>query len=315
MAVALPVSTAILKKCLSSDVVFFGNNTPSSVDTPAFVFPDASALVEAYWQKALQCQTPEAMSAFMDEEYLSKGLCDAFESQYDSQNKNGKMFIDLLTHELNGQGALIRHALWNLDETPLSLQEAQKLMRQCLDGMVETVETYKGFYEKKMMTTQSSFGQVFTQAIERVKPLAAQKQIQLVVENTLSADAKIHVSDFRSDAMVWNLVQNAVKYSPVGSVVRVCLTPHESLKGPGLQLKVTDSGIGILPEEQENVLMGYRGKNAEAAGIPGTGFGLSEVEKHVRYAHGTLSIQSPVNPDNLQYPGTCITVSLPLAKN
>jgi signal transduction histidine kinase len=249
----------------------------------------------------------------MDRESPSKSLCDAFASQSGTLDENDKMCVSLLAHELKGQEVLIGYALTILDEQPLTLQEAQKLLKNCLDGMVETVETYKAFHSKNMMTTVSPITQVFHQAMERVKPLADQKQIQLVIENTLSPDVKISESDFRADAMVWNLVQNAVKYSPSGSSVTVSLSHQDTRKGPGLRLKVSDSGIGILPDDQETVLMGYRGKNAEAAGIPGTGFGLGEVHKHAAYARGSMHIQSPLNPENTSFPGTAIWVDLPFA--
>lgn len=298
----------------SFSAIRFGNETLAPIKS-VLTFPDASTLVGTYWEKVQQCQTPEAISSLMDKEFPSDSLCNALEAQYKVLDKNGKTFVGLLTHELSGHCTLVRHAMWNLDEEPLSLLESQKLMKNTLEGLVKTIQIYERFYAENKMTSQSPFQSVFQEALDRVKPLADQKRIELVVENTLPPNSTLLVSDFRTDAMVWNLVQNAIKYSPVGSKVTLSLLPKETPKGAGLEFKVTDSGIGILPTDQEKVLMGYRGKNAEQAGIPGTGFGLSEVEKHTRYAHGELHIQSPVNPENTQFPGTCITVTLPVSSS
>lgn len=49
--------------------VLFGNSSSSTdkavLDNTALMFPDAAKLVEAYWQKALLCQTPQAMSVLI----------------------------------------------------------------------------------------------------------------------------------------------------------------------------------------------------------------------------------------------------------
>jgi signal transduction histidine kinase len=99
-----------------------------------------------------------------------------------------------------------------------------------------------------------------------------------------------------------NLISNAVKYTPREGRVDVSLGC-----GAGrVELRVSDTGIGIPPEEQSQVFDEfYRAGNARTSGAPGTGLGLSIV-KAVAEAHGgTVSVESEVGA------GTTVRVSLP----
>jgi signal transduction histidine kinase len=99
-----------------------------------------------------------------------------------------------------------------------------------------------------------------------------------------------------------NLVSNAVKYTPVGSI-QILL--HK--QGPWAVLQVTDTGIGI-PEAQISQIFAefYRASNARQSQIPGTGVGLAGVKELVDRFDGELEVVSEENQ------GSKFTVRLPL---
>ena len=81
---------------------------------------------------------------------------------------------------------------------------------------------------------------------------------------------------------VWNLLQNAVKYSPDCRTVWVEL--EEQAKQ--VAIRVRDRGIGIPPNEQASVFRKFvRGRQARSSNIPGTGLGLAMV-RHIARSHG-----------------------------
>jgi signal transduction histidine kinase len=79
-----------------------------------------------------------------------------------------------------------------------------------------------------------------------------------------------------------NLVENAVKYSPAGTTVRMSWR----LDGDRVALEVRDEGPGIAPDEQRTIFGTFvRGRAAAGGRIPGTGLGLAMVQR-IAIAHG-----------------------------
>jgi len=80
---------------------------------------------------------------------------------------------------------------------------------------------------------------------------------------------------------LWNLLDNAVKYSGDNPVIRI-----EVENGNQVAIRVQDQGIGIPSSEKDRILRKFvRGSSAKAYGIKGTGIGLAMV-KHIVDAHG-----------------------------
>jgi signal transduction histidine kinase len=88
---------------------------------------------------------------------------------------------------------------------------------------------------------------------------------------------------------IWNLLDNAVKYSPGGEPVQVSVAPHPR----GVAVAVRDQGIGIHPAEQQEIFGKFvRGNEAIQRGINGTGVGLAIVSHIVDAHHGEIEVES-----------------------
>jgi signal transduction histidine kinase len=89
--------------------------------------------------------------------------------------------------------------------------------------------------------------------------------------------------------LVDNLLDNALKYSPTGSVVAVGLEPADD----SVLLRVEDAGIGIPAEELEQVFEPfYRSPEARRMGKPGVGLGLAVARRIAVALGGTLTAES-----------------------
>jgi Signal transduction histidine kinase len=87
----------------------------------------------------------------------------------------------------------------------------------------------------------------------------------------------------------YNLLTNAIKYSPANTVVTV----RTVRDGHSLRLSVNDQGIGMDARELKNIFKKfYRTKKAEASGEVGTGIGLSIVDQIVSHHGGRMEVAS-----------------------
>jgi heavy metal sensor kinase len=103
--------------------------------------------------------------------------------------------------------------------------------------------------------------------------------------------------------MVFNLAENAIKYTPAGGQIVVTLAQQN---GSAL-LEVKDDGPGIAPETLEHIFdRFYRGDPAREGS--GTGLGLALVHSIVQLHQGQISVASSLGA------GACFRVTLPLAQ-
>lgn len=136
--------------------------------------------------------------------------------------------------------------------------------------------------------------------VARARLLAERKQIRMVVEpvpeETLGGDREL------MEYAVYNLLTNAVKYSPPETTVRVSGVRERDR----LRLSVADEGIGMDRHEVKRIFQKfYRTRSAEKSGETGTGIGLSIVEQIVVQHGGSIEVTS--SPGR----GSCFTLVLP----
>jgi signal transduction histidine kinase len=104
---------------------------------------------------------------------------------------------------------------------------------------------------------------------------------------------------------LWNLLDNAVKYSPQNKTVWA----EAACENGQVAIRVSDKGLGIAPHEQKQIFKKFvRAASADAAGAKGTGLGLTMVQ-HIVAAHG-----GQVHLDSEPGVGSTFTILLPSAK-
>jgi two-component system sensor histidine kinase KdpD len=112
----------------------------------------------------------------------------------------------------------------------------------------------------------------------------------------------VPLDDVLFEQVVWNLVENALKYTPADTPIEV----RAALDGAVLRLEVADRGPGLPRGEEQRVFEKfYRGPDAAAR--PGVGLGLAICHSIVRAHGGTIEAA------NRAEGGAVFTVRLPLA--
>jgi signal transduction histidine kinase len=138
--------------------------------------------------------------------------------------------------------------------------------------------------------------------VERVKPLGERKHIAITLE-PISEELQLTGDRELMEYACYNLLTNAVKYSPQRTEVRV-----SGWRDDGhIRIAVKDQGIGMDQKEVKQVFQKfYRTKKAEESGEAGTGIGLSIVQQIVEQHGGRIEVTSQPGV------GSCFTVVVPV---
>ncbi|MGZ9709888.1 sensor histidine kinase [Glaciimonas sp. GNP009] len=217
--------------------------------------------------------------------------------------------------------------------TPLTLidsqiQFARKITdparrSEVLEAMQESSRSMGALTDKLLLLSQAESAashavlrqpvdlvKLITAVLEDIVPLAQRKNIDLGME---SQCAEVHVvgNEALFSAMIMNLVDNAIRYTPQNGKVTVTVgvsppaTTHTAIKTPMAQLVVADNGPGIPAEIRDRVFERFY-RNA-APGQQGTGLGLAIVKEIVLAAHGAVTLET-----GLMNKGLAVLVQLPL---
>jgi signal transduction histidine kinase len=135
-----------------------------------------------------------------------------------------------------------------------------------------------------------------------VLPILGARELDVVVE--VADDLGSVLGDAgQLERVLFNLVTNAVKFTPEGGRVSIVGAATEGVA----RLSVSDSGIGIPEDEQAQLFTRFfRASSARDNAIQGTGLGLVIVKSIVENHGGSISVASVVDV------GTTVTVELPL---
>jgi signal transduction histidine kinase len=118
----------------------------------------------------------------------------------------------------------------------------------------------------------------------------------------LPEDVVISLDDQLIQTAILNIVDNACKYSPAGSQVKIQIISSEDHVG----IDVLDQGIGIDPGHHDAIFKEYFRVN-ENSPIRGIGLGLAFVKKIVELHHGKIEVSSRIGE------GTRMVIWLPIS--
>ena len=224
-----------------------------------------------------------------------------------SQQKN---FLMAITHELKTPIASIKLLLQTISSRKLEQQQIQDLSKKAIDDadrlnqLVENILIATKIDERLYLLNKEeiSLKELIENIIEKNKNgfLKSMDIILRYPEGTNALYINADVSGMIS--IVTNLLENASKYSEVGSEIKIDLAEENN----SIVLSISDAGEGIPDEEKENIFMKfYRIGNENTRKKKGTGLGLFIVKNLVLLHNGTIEVKN-------NFPeGTLFTLQLP----
>lgn len=206
-------------------------------------------------------------------------------------NQMQRAFVANVTHELKSPLASIQLALETMAIRELSPDRRREFLGMMLDDTerlaqlidrilgAARIERHRGKYVLEPVSMRR-----FVEDILSEDRHLFEKDGHIVVFEK-GGDARVALDRQAMRMVLANLIENAARYSPRGSTIRLRL--HRDLRS--CRLDVTDSGCGIQRKDLKNIFkMFWRGEHSSTARTPGTGLGLYIVRNIVRDHGGTV---------------------------
>jgi len=209
-----------------------------------------------------------------------------------------RRFVSDASHELRTPLAAIRLLS---DSISQSGGMDSDTMREFASDIGSEAERLQRTTEKLMSLTKLDAGatvtkretvdvsEVVRRTLHLLEPLAAAQNISIRTE--LEEDCTVHASADDLYQVIFNLVENGIKYNIAGGSVTV----HLQREGPQVRLTVDDTGIGIPEQDMQSVFERfYRVDKARSRASGGSGLGLAIVHDAVVANGGTVEVMSRV---------------------
>lgn len=216
------------------------------------------------------------------------------------------VFFTNISHELRTPLTLIADPVeMLLDDRSIkgrSRELLQMVQRNALSlqQLVGSILDFRKIQNGKMELSLSRFDlpEALQQWTGDFAMTAQRKKIQMHLDTSHFSSADVVADKEKLARIVFNLLSNALKYTPAGGFIHVSLADE----GERLRIEVKDSGKGIDKEELTKVFERFFQAKGAASG---TGIGLALVKSFVELHHGEVRVESELGK------GTCFIVLLP----
>jgi signal transduction histidine kinase/ActR/RegA family two-component response regulator len=215
----------------------------------------------------------------------------------EAANRSKDHFLAMLSHELRTPlNAILGWArMMSADARDVArvhratgaIERSAESLRRLIDDLLDISRIVAG--KLRLVRGATRISAVAEAALDAVRPQAAEKGVQL--EATIESDPSLLVlgDPQRLQQVIWNLVWNAVKFTPEGGTVSV----RVRRRGDDAEVAVSDTGIGIDKETLPHIFEWFRQEDeGSASPEAGLGLGLALVRQLVALHGGQVRAES-----------------------
>ena len=217
-------------------------------------------------------------------------------------------FFTNVSHDLRTPLTLIAEPVAQLNGAP-NLNESQQILIKIADKNVKILQRlinhildFQKYEDNRLELhlTEIDFGKVISDWLESFHTLARKRDIRLLLEKPEDEVVQLAIDVEKIESVFFNLISNALKYSPDNSKVTVSYYIKENK----LIIKVADTGFGISKEDIGHIF--ERFFRVEHLRPKGSGIGLALAKAFVDLHGGEMEVESELKK------GTTFTVILPV---
>ncbi|MCD6262621.1 MAG: HAMP domain-containing protein [Deltaproteobacteria bacterium] len=178
-----------------------------------------------------------------------------------------------------------------------TIEECDRLLNM-INTMLDIRETEAGTH--KLKKEEINISEMLRDLCDLFEPIAEEKRISLVI--TAPTETYIHGDVPKIQRMLANLLDNAIKYSPPGSTVKITLNSNDKQA----IITISDTGIGISDKEIPKIFNRFYRCDQSRSREKGSGLGLSLALAIAKAHRGNIEVTSQLGK------GSIFTVSLPM---
>ena len=182
------------------------------------------------------------------------------------------------------EGAVAKEQGLSYDQSVIALRNSRRLLR-----LVNQLLDLQRLDAKRMQPSfrPADLVEFVSQTVDSFRAYCDRKGISLVTHLQLCPEVYLDLEKF--DKVLYNLLSNAMKFTPTGGSITVLLEPA----GDHCSLQVVDTGIGIRPDQIPHLFERFRQAEGSAnRSHEGSGLGLALVKELVELHGGQISVDS-----------------------
>jgi K+-sensing histidine kinase KdpD len=218
--------------------------------------------------------------AIKQSEKLKTALLDAVTHDLRTPLTSIKASVTMLIEENSAEAIHLTLEREGRAELLEVINEETDRLNDFIESMVEVAKLEAG--EFNLRKSEIEVAEIVEQSLQRAEKITANHQIKLNLSKKLQP---ISVDKKAISEAIYNLIENAVKYSPEDSIIEI----SAKIIGDNLQISVEDEGKGIAENENEKIFQKfYRGDKK----VKGFGMGLAIVRGIIEAHNGKVWVEN-----------------------
>jgi signal transduction histidine kinase len=183
------------------------------------------------------------------------------------------------------------------------IAESTVFMASSIDDFLEVSRIESG--NMKYDYKDVNFKEQAEHIVDDLRTDALKRGLLLMFRSDMNGTGVVRADAGKTQQILHNLINNALKYTPKGSVT---VYAHDDVKGKKMYVEIIDTGLGLSPESITKLFGKFaRAKVASSANIMGTGLGLFVAREMARAMGGDITVTSEGEGK-----GSTFSITLPL---